>query len=352
MNILFDVNHPAHVHFFKHPIWELEELGHNCLVTSREKDVTVELLDEYDLDHQPLTSQGSGLVSLATEWAIRGAKMVNVARKFSPDVIVSRPNPVAVHTASLFRCPVILFSDSDVSSAGSVVQQAVQKTSYPFADLICTPKSLNWDFGESHCRLNGYFELSYLHPDRFEPKPELLSAHGIDPESRFFVLRFISWEAYHDEDQSGLSRSTKQRMVEYLSDLGDVYITSESELPGEFEQYRLPLPPSVIHHALYYADLYVGDSQTMATEAAILGTPTVRSNSFAGDDDMSNFIELEETYKLMYSTPNENDALDRIMELAADEDAPREWSERRANLIEETSDITEDIVSAILERVR
>jgi len=43
---------------------------------------------------------------------------------------------------------------------------------------------------------------------------------------------------------------------------------------------------------LYYANVYIGDSQTMATEASVLGTPAIRSNSFAEGSDMSNFREL------------------------------------------------------------
>lgn len=349
MNVLIDVNHPAHVHFFKHAIWELEGRGHECLVTSREKDVTVELLDEYGIDHIPLTAQASGLPSLAKEWAIRGIKMVGVARDFSPDVIVSRPNPVAVHTSKLIRCPNVLFSDSDLPSDGTVVQELVRKTTYPFADMVCTPESLKRDFGAKHRRVNGFFELAYLHPDRFEPDAALLLEHGIDPTSRFFVLRFISWEAFHDENQGGLSWLAKEEIVEYLEERGDVYITSESQLPEEFEPYRLPLPPSVIHHALFFADLYVGDSQTVATEAAILGTPAVRSNSFAGDGDMTNFVELEKKYDLMYSTPDEAQAIAKVKELASDDDASQAWEEKRATLIEETTDVTNSIVDTVLE---
>lgn len=348
MNVLFDINHPAHVHFFKHALWELENEGHECLVTSRKKDVTLELLDEYEIEHVPLTSQGSGLTSLGKEWAIRGTKMVNVARKFSPDIIASRPNPVAVHTSKLCRCNNVLFSDSDPPSTGSLVQKVVRKTTYPFADLVCTPQSLNRDYGDKHRRLNGVFELAYLHPNRFEPRAEVLSEHGIDPTSRFFILRFIAWEAFHDENQGGLSRSSKRQIVEFLSERGKVYITSEAELPSEFEQYRLPLPPNVIHHALSYADLYVGDSQTMATEAAVLGTPTVRSNSFAGTEDMTNFIELQERYGLMYSTPDEHEAIVKIEEIVSDERASEKWSDRRSELVANSSDITNAIVNSIL----
>ena len=51
MNILFDINHPAHIHLFKHAINKLKESGHNVVITSRDKDITVDLLDRYGFKH-------------------------------------------------------------------------------------------------------------------------------------------------------------------------------------------------------------------------------------------------------------------------------------------------------------
>ncbi len=39
MRILVDIGHPAHVHFFKNFIWEMEKRGHEFIVTARDKDV-------------------------------------------------------------------------------------------------------------------------------------------------------------------------------------------------------------------------------------------------------------------------------------------------------------------------
>ncbi|MDO9536751.1 MAG: hypothetical protein Q7J68_00340 [Thermoplasmata archaeon] len=35
MRVLFDMGHPAHMHFFKNTIWELEKHGHQVKVTAR-----------------------------------------------------------------------------------------------------------------------------------------------------------------------------------------------------------------------------------------------------------------------------------------------------------------------------
>ena len=69
MKILIDINHPAHVHFFRIPISMLSSLGHDVLITSRNKEVAVPLLDELKIDHTVLSSQksGGGLIGLGQE---------------------------------------------------------------------------------------------------------------------------------------------------------------------------------------------------------------------------------------------------------------------------------------------
>ena len=47
MKILFDLGHPAHVHYFKNLIKLLEKNGNKVLIIAREKDVTQNLLKHY-----------------------------------------------------------------------------------------------------------------------------------------------------------------------------------------------------------------------------------------------------------------------------------------------------------------
>jgi predicted glycosyltransferase len=44
--------------------------------------------------------------------------------------------------------------------------------------------------------------------------------------------------------------------------------------------------------------MYIGDSQTMTAEAAVLGTPAIRFNDFVGE--LSYLEELEYTFDLTY----------------------------------------------------
>ena len=93
--------------------------------------------------------------------------------------------------------------------------------------------------------------------------------------------------------------------------------------------------------------MLIGDSQTMTTEAGILGTPAIRCNSFVGDDDMGNFIELEKKYGLIYSYRDPNEALNKSLELLKNDNLKREWQKKREKLLNEKIDVTKFMVELI-----
>jgi len=62
MKILIDIGHPAHVHFFKNFIWEMQKRGHEIKITAREKDVTFHLLKAYGFDFVNLGEHKKDLI--------------------------------------------------------------------------------------------------------------------------------------------------------------------------------------------------------------------------------------------------------------------------------------------------
>ncbi len=340
MKILIQVTHPAHVHFYKHFIQEAKARDHDIRVIARDKDITIDLLEglgiEYTKYMQPVSTD-----VLHIRRQLRSTKNTYaIARRFKPDVMTAIGGTAISWVSSVLRTPAVVFTDSEGAPLGNALTM-------PFANVICTPSGYEDDYGEKHIRYDGYHELAYLHPERFEPEPERLESHGINPKERFFVIRFIAWDAQHDVGQHGFSLDQKRKIVSKLDEHGTVYITSESKLPSEFEEYRLPVPPTDIHDLLYYADLYLGDSQTMATEAAVLGTPAIRSNSFAGEGDMSNFVELEEEYGLLYSTPDGEEAIQKVSEWVRDQQLAETWNRRRNRLIDDKIDVTDFMIDVI-----
>jgi predicted glycosyltransferase len=346
VRVLFDVGHPAHVHLFRNPIQELASRGHETVVTSRHKEVTTRLLDAYGIEHEPLSTHGETTPALLAEWALRGARLFRVARRFDPDVVVSHFNPAAIAVAGLVGARSVVCNDDEANL------HPPGRLALAGASVVCTPATFTHDHGDSHRRYEGIHELAYLHRDKFERRPGVLESHGVDPSETYYVLRFVSWGAHHDVGESGLSREAKRDLVEFLDDRGEVYISSEGDLPAAFEGYELPVPPQHVHQLLAFADLYAGDSQTMALEAGVLGTPSVRSNTLAASVEMGTFEHLEKEYGLVRSIGDEVEAVATVKRLARDAEVSDRWLRRRERFLADSVDVTGFLVDVITRQAR
>lgn len=341
MRVQFDLTHPAHVHLFKNAIRTLAANGDAVAVASRNKEVTTALLDAYGIEHTVLSTKATSRAALISEWSLRELRTIRFTQKFDPDVVVSRALPSAVHAAALTGATSVVFTDTEYALT-------VSKLIDPFVDYWCTPEGFTHDYGENHRTHSGFDELAYLHPDWFTPDADRLREYGVDPDDRYFVLRFVSMGAHHDGSRAGFSPASKHRLVETLSAYGTVYISSERPLPPELAEYAAPVPPEAIHDLLAFAELMVGDSETMATEAALLGTPTIRANSHATDEELGVFVDLEQR-GLVESISDEDAAHERSVELVTSTTAGEEWDRRRQSLLEETDDVTDHMLDIIEE---
>ena len=81
----------------------------------------------------------------------------------------------------------------------------------------------------------------------------------------------------------------------------------------------------------------------MATEAALLGTPAIRCNSFVGSDDMSNFKLLENKYHLLHNIRCFADLSGMAVRILNDPDAKQVWQKRRLDYFQSTTDINAEV---------
>lgn len=348
LRVLFDIGHPAQVHLFRNALEVLQRGGHETFVASRVKEVTVDLLEAYDIDHAPLTTRGESFPELLWELVVREKRLLSVARRFDPDVIVSRLSPAAAHVSAVVGCRNVVVSDTHIDSR--LMRLLNYRMTLPFVDTVCAPKTFDLPVPQRKRRELDFQELAYLHPEYFQPDPLVLSEFGIDPTEPYFLVRLAGWDAYHDVGHRGLSPAAARELVSTLSEYGTVYLSAEGQLPEDLADHRLPTPPEYVHDVLYYADLYVGDSGTMSTEAAILGTPAVRTNTMVGDDDENVFHELEHHYRLLSSFPNETDAIEAVERLLGGDLEDVDWHRRRDRLIDDQPNVTERMVDVILQR--
>ena len=346
MKFFIDIGHPAHVHLFKYFIWEMEARGHDFLVTAREKDVARKLLDAYKIKYFPVGGVGTGTMNLLKEWLQRDYAVYKIAKKFDPDYLLGTLNPVIAHVSWLLKKPSVIFTDYEPSSVKYPLPYYI---TVPFADSIITPISVRNNYNNKAIKIPTYKELAYLHPNRFKPDPSILGELCLSRNDVFSIVRFVSWGAHHDIGGTTFSHEDMITLVRNLSEFGPVFISSERQLPTEIEDFKLRIPPHRIHDLLYYSRLLVCDSQTMATEAAVLGTPVIRCNSFVGEKDMGNFHELEKRYEIILNYNEPQKAISKSVELISCMYIKKEWAIKRDIMLEDKIDLTKYLMDFILQ---
>lgn len=334
--ILFDIGHPAHVHLFRNAARELKSQGDEVLFTVLDREVILDLVNYYDLPYRITYHRRKGRLNMARELPQRTYTTWRIARAFQPDILVSMGNPTVGVPARLLRKPYLAMTDTEHASN----QHALFK---PVATVIATPEVFTKDFGSKQLRYNSFHELAYLHPDEFTPDENMIQSLGLEAGQPFFLLRFVAWEATHDIGQSGFRAEEKTALIQKLAERGTVFLSVESgQIPAEFQQYVRTFPPDKIHHLLAFAMMYVGEGGTIASEAAVLGTPSVYVNTLR-----MGYLEELERRGLLFMYADGASAMSKIDELLAMPDLKSVWAERRQVLLQDFAPLTPWLVNQI-----
>ena len=343
MNILIDIGHPGHVHLM-HPLAkEMCAKGHSVYYSVRDSPVAKRLMEHYGMT--PWVDLGGKRDSLAGKARTvihQDLKLLHFVRQnhinigFSSGIVLS-------HVSQLTRMTSVVFDDDDDAAEPLIV-----KYGHPLTDIVFTPDCIHRK-AKHAVYYAGTHELAYLHPKRFSPAPSVLQHAGIEEGERYFIMRFVALKGHHDVGQMGLTLEQKEALVNLLKPHGRVIITSERAIEPEFEQYRLPVPPEEIHSLMAYCSMFLGDSQTMTSEAAVLGVPALKCNTFAGRLSVPNM--LEQKYGLCYAyLPTQFDEMYHRIEQLLDrnpEELKNEWQEKRQRMLQDMIDPTEFFVNHI-----
>lgn len=334
--ILLYLGHPAHYHNLKVVAAKLRDSGSEVLFVARQKDVLFDLIKNSSIETIFLPARKSN-TKIGLVWNIlqREWKMLKIVRQFRPNIMAGTDLVIA-HIGKITGIPSVLINEDDLDQIPLFARWAVRFCDIHLAPAVCRVKG----YERQTRHYNSYHELSYLHPDVFTPDKSELSNY-IDPEAPYFILRFAQLTAHHDAGKTGISDEIAQQLIELLSPLGRVYITSERPLSEGIEPFRINFPPTLMHHALAYAEMYIGDSQTMAAEAAVLGTPSIRFNDFVGK--LSYLNELEERFQLTWGIPaNQPDFLiEKTKQLIADKTLKNSLADRRKRMLSEKENLSE-----------
>jgi hypothetical protein len=332
MRLLFDLNHPAHVHMLRPVIAAMAERGHEYLIAARAKDVTLPLLEHYGLPYKVLTPVRRGLLGQALELCVREWKFYRLARGFAPQAIIG----TSAHAARVGR---VLGAKSIVLNSDNAAEVRFYCwLAYPGATAVITPAALAHErHGRRHITYPANHQLFYLHPVRFTPDPLVRAEMGLAADEPFAIVRLSALTAHHDRGIRGIDAAFLRRLKTEVEGKLRLLITSERALPDDLAADRLALPAHRIHHALAAAEFYLGDSQSMTTEAAMLGTPAFRMSSFVGR--LSVIAEVEQAGLAFGFRPGQEERLlHEILDLLAQPNRRALCSSRRAAFLRDHID--------------
>ncbi|MCC5940158.1 MAG: DUF354 domain-containing protein [Balneolaceae bacterium] len=335
MRILFDIGHPAHVHYFRNLIQLQKNQGDQIYLLARDKDITLELLEAYKI---PYISKGKGgkRFSDRSMYTIRSLRLIeNTIRNFKPHLCISHASPYMGMMTALKRIPHIMINDTE----GAFLFQHLVKL---FKPELYLPDTFEKKISYRHQTLNTYLELAYLHPDLFTPDRNVTDETG----ENFVLVRFVSESATHDQGRKAVGDDFKKKLVETLSSVKQVWISSEDPLPRELESFRLRVPPEKIHDVIAHASLLVGGSATMSSEAAVLGVPSV----LISQNRWGYIHELEEKYGLVHyfrsDVKSQEAAISKAVSIL-EENNPEKWQAKRAEILKTKRNMTEILMELI-----
>jgi predicted glycosyltransferase len=334
MNILIFLSHPAQFLFYRCTIIELRKKGSNVLIVIKSKDILANLLDESGLDYFNILpkERGRSKLSILLSVLARDFKLFRFVRKRNIHLLLGSDASLA-HVGWLLEIPCVTTLEDDYP-----VVKNLARLTFPFTSNILVPSVCNvGKWGKKKIGYDGYMKLAYLHPLRFTPSREKVL---LDHSEAYCIIRLSSLGAHHDFGIEGISDEFLGKIIALLEANYKVYISSERPLSPELEKYRLSIKISDVHHYLYYANILVCDSQSMAVEAAMLGVPSIRISGFSGR--ISVLEELERKYHLTFGfQPNQEEViLNKIKRLQSEKDMRQQFQQRRQKMLSEKIDVS------------
>ncbi len=272
MKILIDINHPAHVHYFRNFIKLMEAKGHEFCVINRDSKMINQLLDYYGIEHtirNKRPGRKGTLFSILnliwmTLWCIRKSFT------FRPDMYIGFGSAVCALTSRVFRKPCILLDDTEHNHINHRIYM-------PNCEAVLTPfyfkKNLNIIGGGKQLGFNGYIEQLYLHSGDYHQKNNVLNELNVKP-GEYVIVRYIAYDAHHDLTIKHLSDEERLRLIEIISKRYRVFLSIEQgcSLQG-IDQYLLHISPEKMHDLMAEAKFLLTEGATMASEAFVLGVP-------------------------------------------------------------------------------
>jgi len=327
MRILFFLVHPAKFWMFRNTINHLKAQGHIVEFMTVEKDVMTDLLKAEGWEYINIMPKGRRINWLPRKLGAMVLAGITLLKVFAYtlgkhyDLFIT--TDVLAFVGWIRRVPTLIFFDDDLEHMPEYAPIIAAGTK------LVTPAVSEFKmFEKKQIKYKANHEWAYVNPKYFRPNIKELDSFN-PSHDRYFIVRLVSFTATHDSGKQGVSDEKLERIINVLSKYGKIFLDVEKTraLPEKFEKYRLKASIYGRHSVTYFADLYVGDSHTMLSEAALMGVPAVRLNSYVGH---CKYMEEEDKYGLSFGyLPSQfEEFMKKIEELAKNKNIKQEWKKK------------------------
>ena len=268
MNILFDINHPVDVNFFKNAMLQLKKDGHKLHIIFRGRGKLEKIL-RYELSEFPITQIGEhsrGFLKKVITQLNRDYNIIPYLKKNKFDLVVCF-GPTSAISAWVSHKPYLAFDD-DIEYRLPFYHANLFSTRHIFPDFIKFSNS------KTH-KYHGFKELAYLHPNYLKISDEILNDYSLK-ENMYVFIREISAISLNYKERN----SILDQIIDTIKNRGlSVVLSLENkELHQVYTEAGcvvLQEPVRDIYSLMYHALFSVSSGDTVARETSLLGLPTL-----------------------------------------------------------------------------
>lgn len=267
MNILFDLNHPVDVNFFKNAILKLNTMGYNIIVVYRSRGKLKKIL-EYELDQFKIIEIGAhakNTLGKITGQFKRDIEMFNLFKKEKINLVVSFGGISSV-AARFAKIPYLDFDD-DFEYKLTFYRGNIFSTRHIMPDFITFSNKKTFKY-------KGFKELAYLYPKYFQFDLEEVKKNGLLPNQYIFIRLISSVSLNYKEEKNNF-----REVINEAGKIGLKIVVSleDDELKRQIQHdcVFLKEPVNDLYSIMKGAAFIISSGDTMARESCLLGVPCI-----------------------------------------------------------------------------
>ena len=306
MKIHIDINHPAHVHYFKNFIKIMEEKGHSFVVTNRDSKIINQLLDAYGIQHIIRNRRPEDKSKINRILYLIKTILFCwwVELRYKADLSLSFASSMCAIASWLQFKSSILLDDTEHNKTN-------RNLYLKFCSNVLTPFYYRLNIGKKQIFISAYIEQLYLHSKNFVEQNEILKQYGL-VRGQYILFRYIAYDAWHDKETQPIDIEDRKELVRRLSEKCKVCVSLESGVNDPFfDKYLLKIKPEQMHDIMNNCAFMIVEGATMASEAAMLGVPYIYINPL---QNVGNIKEQVKDYPDYFYMSTDIDVVNRIVD--------------------------------------